>query len=266
MLLPTGIPLLAPHSTAQGEPPPDILLSCCYVQRRHCTRPPICCLWPSSPKKHKSRKFIKFSGKLFPNNAQFGSANVGESYPSDSDLIILQTNTCLAREQTADKKIKPQTSRGASQGSQSHQEGKDQNPQLIGSPVHFGKFPPGKVYQCPFSFRTDLFFIRISPRGLGLLSANQISSTCSGIQRAVLRQCPPQLTKPLAFLVCRGWPPVFRSTATKGLLSKALRRKTEMGGVFLHPESQVQPKPGIDCYWGAGWKQRKFWEAGMESG
>lgn len=52
-------------------------------------------------------------------------------------------------------------------------------------------------------------------------------------------QCPPQLTKPLAFLVCRGWPPVLQSTAIKGLLSKALRRKMEKGGVLLDPKSKV---------------------------
>lgn len=39
-------------------------------------------------------------------------------------------------------------------------------------------------------------------------------------------QCPPQLTKPLAFLACRAWPLVLLSTAIKILLSKALRSKT----------------------------------------
>lgn len=78
-------------------------------------------------------------------------------------------------------------------------------------------------------------------------------------------QRPPQLTKPLAFPVCRGWPPV-QSTSIKGLLSKALRRKTEKGGVFLDPKNEVQSLIGIDCYCGAGWDQGKFWEVGMESG
>lgn len=159
-----------------------------------------------------------------------------------------KTSICFAKEQTADKKSETSAKQMDShQCSKSHQKQRLELSLLDAQSISESSHQENSLYWCSFSFCTDLLS-EIPQGGLGLLSANQISSTCSGIQRAVLKQCPPQLTKPLAFPVCRGWPPVLQSTAIKGLPSKAQRRKTEMGGVFLKPKSQVQPKTGTACY------------------
>lgn len=78
-------------------------------------------------------------------------------------------------------------------------------------------------------------------------------------------QCPPQLTKPLAFPVCRGWPPVLQSTAIKGLLSKAQGGRQRWEGYSSNQKVKSSQRLGL-TYWRAEGKQGKSWEVVMESG
>lgn len=58
-------------------------------------------------------------------------------------------------------------------------------------------------------------------------------------------QCPPQLTKPLAFPVCRGWPPVLQSTAIKGLLSKAQGGRQRWEGYSSNQKVKSSQRLGL---------------------